>query len=119
MSSRLFSFLTGTPSPSKVKHYLVKGSYAEKEEMPPAQFVIIDGSGDVPNGKGVYLYRFLANGDCLNDTWHESVEDAKAAAHYEYENYIHGWQNIPDEIDDMVKYVVTCISRVSHSPTKS
>lgn len=104
MSLRLFSFLTGVPAPSKVKHYLVKGSFASQTEMAPPKFLIIDGTGDDPNGKGVYLYRFEENGDCLNDTWHMNIDDAKAQAAYEYENFVHGWHEIPDEVNDVGEY---------------
>ena len=62
--------------------------------------VVIEASED-----GVYLYRYSANGDFGGDTWHESVEDAKHQAAFEYADLLSEWHEVPD-ITDLEQYVV-------------
>jgi hypothetical protein len=33
-----------------------------------------------------------------------SIDDAKAQAAYEYENFVHGWHEVPDEVNDVGEY---------------
>jgi len=44
----------------------------------PASVEIEEGDG------GFYLFRLDASGKCISDTWHESLERAKAQAQFEY-----------------------------------
>ena len=34
---------------------------------------------------GVYLYYFNIEGECVSDTWHETVKEAKEQAFFEFE----------------------------------
>jgi hypothetical protein len=41
-----------------------------------------------------YLFYFDANGNCLTDTWHETVERAKAQAQFEFETDEGDWKDV-------------------------
>lgn len=49
------------------------------------------------------LYRFDSNGDCVGDTWHLNLEEAKKSASTEYAGLTSNWQEIPDNCD-MVEF---------------
>ncbi len=101
---RLFSLLSGTPMPPKVKHYLglppqLTGGRDTRREMGPAALLVIDERPD-----GVFLFRFGAAGECVGDTWHRTVDDAKEQATLEFEGLIEGWANVPEEAEDIVAF---------------
>lgn len=70
-----------------------------RKEMSSALFLVIDNNPD-----GVFLYRFDAKGQCVGDTWHMSIDDAKHQATYEYEGLVMNWQDVPDAIEDVAEY---------------
>lgn len=44
---------------------------------------------------GAYLLLYFdANGNCLTDTWHETVEQAKAQAQFEFEIEEDNWKSV-------------------------
>ncbi len=43
----------------------------------------------------IYLFYFGANGTCLTDTWHQTVERAKSQAQFEFEIEEHDWNDVP------------------------
>ncbi len=46
------------------------------------------------DGQSAFLYRFAADGTCLADTWHESVDSAKRQATAEFEIDPDAWQPV-------------------------
>ena len=47
---------------------------------------------EIEQGDGAcYLFYFDANGKCLTDTWHETVDGAKAQALFEFQIDEHDW----------------------------
>jgi hypothetical protein len=98
--SLLLCLLSGTPAATTVKHYLIPagGGMDQKQEMPPAQFLVIEAAPEKPES-GALLYRFDSKGECVGDTWHRSVEDAKKDAAGEYEGLVQDWQSISDGVD--------------------
>jgi hypothetical protein len=70
--------------------------------MPPALIVVID-SGEPTSG--YFLNRFSHDGLDAGDTWHVSVDDAKAQAMLEFGGLLTAWQAIPDEVstDEFVR----------------
>lgn len=52
------------------------------------------------NSEGVFLDRFNEDGSSGGDTWHESVEDAKAQALAEYNGTLLPWVVIPSALGD-------------------
>jgi hypothetical protein len=46
----------------------------------------------VEENGSVYLFRLDASGKCIADTWHETLEAAKAQAKFEYGIDEHDWR---------------------------
>ena len=51
---------------------------------------------------GRYLFRFAADGKEVGDTWHQTIEDAKDQADFEYEDLLGEWREVPPEVGDPV-----------------
>jgi len=50
-----------------------------------------------------YLFEFRDDG-FVGDTWHRTIEDAKAQANHYFGNSISAWQEVPLEIADVVAF---------------
>ena len=69
-------------STGKTKHYLstvIDSKLVRGQEFPPAAWVEIS-----EQDGAFFLNRFDADGSFLTDTWHETLEDAKGQARFEY-----------------------------------
>jgi hypothetical protein len=53
--------------------------------------------------EGFFLFEFRDDG-FVGDTWHRTIEDAKAQANYDFGNSISAWQEVPLEIADPVAF---------------
>ena len=97
---RLMCLLSGSPSSAKVKHYVIPAGtgFDQRQEMPPAQFLVIEASPEKPE-TGALLYRFDIKGDCVGDTWHTSIEEAKKDAAAEYEGLVQDWQETSADVN--------------------
>jgi hypothetical protein len=68
------------------------------EKMLPIADVLLIVADDDP---GAMLYRYTAHAEFGGDTWHASVEDARAQAAFEYgEALLLPWMDVPDEVVD-------------------
>ena len=54
----------------------------------------------------VFLYRMTQRGEPGGDTWHQSVEDAKDQAVYEYGDAVGAWNEIPADVPDAREFAV-------------
>ncbi|MEP6887140.1 MAG: hypothetical protein ABI945_02350 [Nitrospirales bacterium] len=94
---------TGLNKP-KVKHYhgmppeLTEG-HDFREELPLAQLLVIQ-RGE----SGIFLYRYTADGNCVGDTWHRTVQDAQAQATFEFEGLLSKWVQVPPEEKDLIAF---------------
>jgi len=99
MNSRLYSKLSPSDAEPRTKHYhgfppeLTFGIDA-RQEMGRASFLVIEQKPD-----GVFLFRLDAGGECVGDTWHETVADAKDQALYEFRDRVQPWAEIPQGTD--------------------
>jgi hypothetical protein len=101
VKTRLFTILSGGTYAKRVKHYLgippeLAAGVDSRKEMESALFLVIENNAD-----GTFLYRFDASGDCVGDTWHMTVEDAKQQAAFEFEGCVSNWQEIPQTVKDV------------------
>ena len=70
---------------------------SEGKMLPVADVVLIVADED----PGAMLFRYTAHGEFSGDTWHASVEDARAQALLEYgEALLLPWMDVPDEVAD-------------------
>lgn len=49
---------------------------------------------------GVYLYRFTAEGEDAGDTLHESFDDARHQADFEYTSALGEWREVPASVPE-------------------
>ena len=77
----------------KTRHYyghIDRDHVVKDTELPTPAYVEIEPSGD----GAFYLFYFDAKGVCMTDTWHESVERAKAQAEFEFEITEQDWEDV-------------------------
>jgi len=99
MKARLFTILPEGTRSSNVKHYRgmppeLAGGKDARREMGQAHSLVIE---EMPDG--VFLYRFDSKGECVGDTWHMNLEDAKHQASYEFEGVVLNWKEQPQAVD--------------------
>jgi hypothetical protein len=70
------------------------------EPMPDPDVVVI-----VDHRDGPMLYRYTAGGEFAGDTWHGTIEDARAQAAWEYGDALGEWQDVPEGVSDAEAYV--------------
>jgi len=109
MKPRLYSRLSAGGTTPKTEHYRglppdLAGGRDARQEMGDALFLTIEQKPD-----GVFLYRFDTRGECVGDTWHATIADAKHQASYEFGDRVQGWEDVPQGVDDIVNF---CLSRV-------
>jgi hypothetical protein len=71
-------------STGKTKHYISNSidqnfENNDIENIPVPKWVEIS-----EESEGFYLYHYNSDGECIADTWHESIEDAKEQAKFEF-----------------------------------
>jgi hypothetical protein len=79
-------------------------------EMPTAEILVLE---EDPKGTAM-LFRYTGNGQDAGDTWHQTVDDAKAQAAWEYENALGMWVKVPDGTEDALTYA----QRLRRSPSR-
>jgi hypothetical protein len=57
----------------------------------------------------VFLYRMTRSGEAGGDTWHQSINDAKHQAEYEYGDVLGEWKVVPDDVLDARDFAVKAI----------
>lgn len=109
VTTRLISLLSTAPTTTKVSHYLglppeLARGHDTRQQMGPPSYLVVEANPD-----GVFLYRYDDKGECVGDTWHMSVDEAKRQANYEYEGLLRGWQDVPAEVKDAAAFGLACL----------
>lgn len=109
---RQLAIIPNDGGPSKVKHYAglppeLTGGTDSRQVLGNACFLVIEEKPD-----GIFLYRYEAKGECVGDTWHMSVDDAKHQAVYEYGDEVKAWIDIPPEVGDVVAFGMNRLASV-------
>lgn len=69
----------------------------EGQMLPVADVVLIV----VDDDPGAMLFRYTAHGELGGDTWHPTLEAARAQAAFEYgEALLLPWMEVPEEVED-------------------
>lgn len=76
----------------------------DQEYFPVADVLVLEAANT--EGEGVMLYRYTTGGIFCGDTWHESAQDAKDQARYEYGDALEGWREIPFLEADATAYAL-------------
>ena len=101
---RLLTTVSNSVEDAKAKHHIglpppLTPGKDTWQELGGASFLVIEENPD-----GVFLYRYSRGGDCVGDTWHMNVDDAKHQASYEYGESIKGWTSTSPEVEDAVAF---------------
>ncbi len=75
-------------------------------ELPAPNFLLIEKWQN-----GFYLFRITKNLEYAGDTWHESLQEAKHQAEYEYNVLDTDWKTIPSKVKDGISYILEQDSR--------
>jgi hypothetical protein len=94
---RVFAAVT-VPSVPRVRHYVGFPDSADRRELPRPTVVLIDEKPD-----GFYLIRLTNDGTFCGDTWHQSDEDARGQAEFEFDQ-VGVWREIPADVTDPGSY---------------
>lgn len=79
----------------RTKHFLgtlVEGTLVKTEQRPVPAWVEIS-----KEGGAFYLFYFGADGTCLTDTWHQTLDEAKHQAELEFAISAAEWQPVSGE----------------------
>lgn len=90
---------------SSVMHYRgfppeVTEGEDRRTALPLARLLLIE-----QKANDIYLFRFTEKGDYAGDTWHQSIEEAKKQAAFEYDVSVNSWQKIPPNVKDVNLYL--------------
>lgn len=98
---RLVAILSGKVSEPKTKHYVglppeLNSGKDQRIVMVAPDLLVIEGSSS-----GIFLYRYTFAGECVGDTWHTSIDEAKQQAEFEYGGLQIKWERAPDGFKDI------------------
>jgi hypothetical protein len=107
MQNAFFAFLHTRAAHPRVRHVLgfpseLAGDDEVARQLPPPDVVVIEEESQ----GNVFLYRLTRSGEPCGDTWHQSIEDARYQADYEYGDALGEWQDIPHEASDAREFAV-------------
>jgi hypothetical protein len=88
-----------TAGPPRVRHYVglpaAIAAGSPQRDLPAARVLIIR-----ELDRQIFLYRYDEAGAFGGDTWHQTVEDAKHQADFEYGPLQTAWRETPPELQD-------------------
>ena len=108
--SCLVARVLAVPFVNRTKHYLgmppeLTGGIDHRREMPIASVLIIEEKQD-----GIFLFRYTTDRQFVGDTWHQSLDDAKDQAEWEFSGHLSDWSVVPPDVDDPVSFALKQIS---------
>jgi len=59
-----------------------------------------------PPDEGAMLYRYTKSGQFCGDTWHETLDQAKEQASFEYEGALGIWSEVPGAVENEHDYAI-------------
>lgn len=71
--------------------------------LPPPDVILLVADDADP---GAMLFRYTVHGEFGGDTWHESVDDAREHAIYDYSDALGDWVDVPVEVEDAHAYAI-------------
>lgn len=107
---RLFAKVAQSEGSFAVKHYQgmppeLIGGEETRTPLPRASVLLIE---EQPSG--IYLFRLTSGGRIAGDTWHQTIEDAKYQAEYEYAGTLADWEVIPVDVTDPIQFIMDRLS---------
>lgn len=100
---RLLGLLSGGPGVVRTQHFIgmppENGAKCDRRLLPRADFVILEQTPE-----GYFLYRYTGEGKFGGDTWHQSVEEAKAQTGFEFPLTVTQWSEISADVADLIEF---------------
>ena len=96
--TRFIAKIISPPTKLKVRHYnglppQLTGGKDSRELLATPVLLLTKQESD-----GVSLYRYASDGNIVGDTFHESLDDARAQARFEYGQAISDWKQVPENV---------------------
>ena len=106
MTVRLWAMISEVGGKPRVRQFKgmppqLTGGQDQREEMPWPRVVVIEEKLD-----GIFLYRFAQDGMFAGDTWHQSFDEAKHQALFEYGDTLGPWEQVPSTEPDAAQYAL-------------
>ena len=107
---RLFAVVDRQGLRPKVRHtvgFPAELTHGEDETEPlpwPDVLVIVEESQG-----NVFMYRLTRSGEPCGDTWHQSTDDARHQAEYEYGDALGEWRPVPSDASDPQEFAVAAV----------
>jgi hypothetical protein len=98
---RLFALVRNIPTKPQTVHRW------GDTPMPWPEVVVIDAC--VSPDEGVMAYRYRRDGTFCGDTWHPTIDAARAQARFEYGDQIGEWVEIPENVQSAIEFALTQI----------
>ncbi len=86
-----------TTATGNARHYI--GTIVDDLPVPVSQLPVPDFVEIVAEDGAFYLYHFDADGSCFADTWHQTLEQAKNQATFEFRIRSDEWTEVDDNGD--------------------
>ena len=107
---RLFTVVRALGIQARVRHVVgfppeLTSGQDETDLLPMPDILVID---EASKGS-VFLYRLSRSGEPCGDTWHQSIDDARHQAEYEYGDALGTWQHVPDDASDPQEFAVAAV----------
>lgn len=107
---RLFAAIHGDVLHPKAHHVIgfpteIGADNNKIQKLPSPDVLVIEQEAE----GSVFLYRMTRGGKPGGDTWHQSINDAKHQAEYEYGQVLGDWQPIPESAVDARDFAIKTI----------
>ena len=71
--------------------------------LPPPDVILLVADAADP---GAMLFRYTVHGEFGGDTWHQTADDAREHAIYDYSDALGDWVDVPDDVEDAHAYAI-------------
>jgi len=71
--------------------------------LPPPDVILLVADAADP---GAMLFRYTVHGEFGGDTWHQTADDAREHAIYDYSDALGDWVDVPDAVEDAHAYAI-------------
>lgn len=103
----LLTAVVNGKSEAKVKHFIGqppeltprKLIRKKRKKLPWPQVLLIE-----QKDGGFLLFRIAKKGAYAGDTWHQSLEEAKQQAEFEYGELLGEWEAVPENVEDVIQF---------------
>ena len=109
---RLFAIVHANVLHPKARHVIgmpheLVDEGSKAEPLPSPNVLVIEQESE----GSIFLYRMTRTGEPSGDTWHQSIDDAKHQAEYEYGEVLGEWRAIPEDVTDSRGFAVEALNR--------